>query len=69
MGKAVTARPRWLRGQRLFLINAVLLLIPFTYFGYKLLLRYTAGIVITGAQPQPADAIVSLAVGEPSRAR
>jgi uncharacterized SAM-binding protein YcdF (DUF218 family) len=68
LGKAVGARPEWLRGRRLFLVNFVLILIPLTYLGYKPLLRYTPKILMMNNQPQPADAIVVLAGGEPGRA-
>jgi uncharacterized SAM-binding protein YcdF (DUF218 family) len=69
LGKALSAKPKWFRGRRLFLINAVLVLIPLAYFGYKPILRYSAKILMTSNEPRPAEAIVVLAGGEPGRAR
>jgi uncharacterized SAM-binding protein YcdF (DUF218 family) len=61
--------PRKRVGRRgLFLLNFVLFMIPVTYFGYRPLLRYSAGAIISSSEPKPADAIVLLAGGEPGRA-
>jgi uncharacterized SAM-binding protein YcdF (DUF218 family) len=51
----------------LFLLNAILLIIPITYFGYPYLLRGLTHILIVNEQPAQADAIAVLA-GDPGRA-
>jgi uncharacterized SAM-binding protein YcdF (DUF218 family) len=53
--------------KKLFLINLLLILIPVAYFGYSFILQRFTRMIIAGAEPIPADAIVVLS-GDPGRA-
>ena len=64
MGKPLKKKGR----KKLYLLNALLLLIPITYFGYPFLLGAIGNFLVVDQTPVSSDAIVVLAGGEPGRA-
>jgi len=66
LGKVRPLHPKTRRS--IYLINAALLIIPLTYFGYQFVLRTARNLLIVQDHPSTADAIVVLGGGEPGRA-
>jgi uncharacterized SAM-binding protein YcdF (DUF218 family) len=65
LGRTKPLKPKTRKS--LFLLNAILVLIPTAYFSYAFILRSLANVLIVSEEPIPSDAIAVLA-GDPGRA-
>jgi uncharacterized SAM-binding protein YcdF (DUF218 family) len=69
LGRALKTNPlKPKTRKRIYLLNAVLLIVPLAYLGYPMALRAMAQLLIVSDAPLPSDAIVVLAGGDPGRA-
>jgi uncharacterized SAM-binding protein YcdF (DUF218 family) len=69
LGRALKTNPlKPKTRRRIYLLNAILLIVPLVYLGYPIALRAMARLLIVSDPPVPSDAIVVLAGGDPGRA-